>query len=948
MGNFIIENGKLTKYTGSDSEVWIPDSVTEIGYNAFNNRSTLTEIHIPNSVKIIGKSAFRECRSLKTVHIPNSVVCIDRRAFYDCTALTEIHIPDGVEEIGKYAFFGCHSLKTVRIPDGVEKIGEDTFYECHSLKTVYIPDSVTQIGSYAFAYCRSLTEIRLPNKLKTISNDMLYSCPRLKSVRIPDGVVSIGWGAFSHCTALTEIHIPNSVEKIGYSAFYGCLTLKVIRIPDSIVHIYSGAFADCKALTDIIFENPAFKLDGKAFGDSIPENFNLGGCQKNLTDGALRDILTRSSAWNNLSIEQKTEIFLTRQGKPLLQAYQNVINKEEAELLGNEILTQLKGKPSVKVCNTAATFMTMFLKKISAQLLQNLYNQLKKLKTAAKAVKTIEEDTALMALLGGEIKVDANLHPAMQMLTNIMAEQKRAINVIKDDLKKLYAITFDALPEFRYKDGEKGDPAVLAWLLTAHEKLQEHQWGQPDVVAAYEKPGICEDAAKMVAELDQDDFKKALMTLADTYLGAKGRSKKMFLAYPICRYADEEMMLELTKRAPKWRSVVSGNEAPPLLSFRNANAYSETRAAMMFADKYHVLDDYAKIRGTTADVIRDRFLSDVGIDKDGRKSYDLGNQTVVAELQKDLSFLVRLPDGKTAKSIPKKGADPEKYDTANADFSEMKKSVKKIVKNRSNVLFEDFLSGRERPADEWMQAYLNNPLLKMVASLLVWQQGKSTFTLTDNGAIKADGSGYNIADNEAITVAHPMEMDADDVTAWQKYFTAHTLKQPFEQIWEPVIPADQIKPDRYVGCAIPYYRFTGQEKRGIHVDAPAYRDYNGYYNDIEFKFDVWDAEVKYIDKNIPNYEMYECFEIKSFSYKTYNRHINHLVAYFDRATVWDRIRRDDVDVINILPRFTLAQICEFIKVANESGSVNVTALLLEYKNKNFADFDPMAEFSLDW
>ena len=61
----------------------------------------------------------------------------------------------------------------------------------------------------------------------------------------------------------------------------------------------------------------------------------------------------------------------------------------------------------------------------------------------------------------------------------------------------------------------------------------------------------------------------------------------------------------------------------------------------------------------------------------------------------------------------------------------------------------------------------------------------------------------------------------------------------------------------------------------------------------------------------------------------------------------DRIARDDTSVESILPSFTLAQITEFIRVATESGSTNVTALLLNYKNQNFADYDPMEAFSLD-
>ena len=60
------------------------------------------------------------------------------------------------------------------------------------------------------------------------------------------------------------------------------------------------------------------------------------------------------------------------------------------------------------------------------------------------------------------------------------------------------------------------------------------------------------------------------------------------------------------------------------------------------------------------------------------------------------------------------------------------------------------------------------------------------------------------------------------------------------------------------------------------------------------------------------------------------------------------VKKDDVSISVILPSFTVAQITEFITVAQEAKAVNVLALLMEYKNKNFADIDPMAEFTLDW
>lgn len=90
------------------------------------------------------------------------------------------------------------------------------------------------------------------------------------------------------------------------------------------------------------------------------------------------------------------------------------------------------------------------------------------------------------------------------------------------------------------------------------------------------------------------------------------------------------------------------------------------------------------------------------------------------------------------------------------------------------------------------------------------------------------------------------------------------------------------------------------------------------------------------------------FEIEKITPRSFTRKTNHIIAYLDRVTIYDRIRKDDTSIVDILSQFTLAQITDFIKVATESNSTNVIAMLLDYKNKNFADFDPMEEFSLDF
>ena len=68
---------------------------------------------IPNSVTNIGANAFHYCIHLTSVMIPNSVTSIGSFAISFCSGLTNVIIPNGVTSMGLYAFTGCDRLNKV-------------------------------------------------------------------------------------------------------------------------------------------------------------------------------------------------------------------------------------------------------------------------------------------------------------------------------------------------------------------------------------------------------------------------------------------------------------------------------------------------------------------------------------------------------------------------------------------------------------------------------------------------------------------------------------------------------------------------------------------------------------------------------------------------------------------------------------------------------------------
>ena len=60
INDFVIENGVLKKYNGSEQIVNIPDGVIAIGDSAFEGCLSLESVVIPDSVISIGDKAFGE------------------------------------------------------------------------------------------------------------------------------------------------------------------------------------------------------------------------------------------------------------------------------------------------------------------------------------------------------------------------------------------------------------------------------------------------------------------------------------------------------------------------------------------------------------------------------------------------------------------------------------------------------------------------------------------------------------------------------------------------------------------------------------------------------------------------------------------------------------------------------------------------------------------------
>ena len=251
---------EIKSYSGSAENIVIPaqidgKSVTRIGNNAFE-KSSAKEIVIPDSVTEIGSQAFSGCGKLTGVSIPNSVTMIRDRAFFDCNSLASITIPDSVTDIELQAFCNCTSLKSVTIPASVTYIGDEAFgyysdidgseiKKVDGFKINYVKNTYGHY--YATKNGFSDEDCLLTNELDDGTLEISNYAGNSATYEIPgeiDGkkVVRIGDSAFIDCTELTSVTIPDSVTDIRWRAFYNCVSLKSVTIPKSVIDIDNYAF----------------------------------------------------------------------------------------------------------------------------------------------------------------------------------------------------------------------------------------------------------------------------------------------------------------------------------------------------------------------------------------------------------------------------------------------------------------------------------------------------------------------------------------------------------------------------------------------------------------------------------------------------------------------------------------------------------------------------------
>ena len=305
-------DGVLVSYTGTATDVRIPDGVTKIATSAFNDAS-LTSVWIPASVRAIddyvfsgqpltqvtfqdddahpsqletiGDRAFANT-ALEHITLPRSFTMAGLETFSDMAKLRSVHVGPNVVAQGLFAAFartpllesievdaanpnyqsldgvlytkGLSHLATYpeaknagghySVAEGTSTIDEGAFASAR-IASVTLPSTLRRVEKAAFVSSQ-VTSLTLPDGFESMDNMAFWYMPKLERVDL-GGTTAVSDSAFRYDKALTEVNFRPDLGRLAAVEDYAFEDAPIASaaLPDSVTSVGKFAFSGNSSLT---------------------------------------------------------------------------------------------------------------------------------------------------------------------------------------------------------------------------------------------------------------------------------------------------------------------------------------------------------------------------------------------------------------------------------------------------------------------------------------------------------------------------------------------------------------------------------------------------------------------------------------------------------------------------------------------------------------------------
>lgn len=318
----------------ADNAFSIPDGVSGVRPNAFQQSKNLETVNLPQSLTQLpsakGYSGFTSAKKLKAINVAAGnptfsshdgvVFTADKKELVVYPNAKEgkpYTIPSiGVEKIRDGAFGRVEGIEEVVMAEPLKEIGKEAFGSCIHLKKVTVPKSVNKIadGAFSGSYLLEAINVEAGNATYSSSDGVVYNTAGTELIAFPAGKTGeyttlpttkvIKNSAFKSAAKLTKLTLNAALEEIENDAFQytGALKelvfqptsrfkkmgtwvfvnsgLEKLELPASMETLGAAAFNGCKSLKTVTVEGNSklTAIGGSAFsGCTSLESFRFMG-----------------------------------------------------------------------------------------------------------------------------------------------------------------------------------------------------------------------------------------------------------------------------------------------------------------------------------------------------------------------------------------------------------------------------------------------------------------------------------------------------------------------------------------------------------------------------------------------------------------------------------------------------------------------------------------------
>ena len=289
-----ITNCLFSGCTGLTS-IQFPESLNTIEAGAFYNCSALSSVEIPNSLSIISDEAFYGT-NLKSIIIPESVTQIYFNAFAGIPTLEEVifnankceYVKANFESDSNFVGALGDSVKTLVIGENVESMSKEFLMPLKNLETLELNSTgfiknFNDLSVNKPLFSSTLSSVKLGSKLTEIPDYTFAGCKNITSISFPESLTTIGRSAFNGCSGLTSLTIDKNISSIGYNAFAGCRGIENLYYNAPTIN--SSVFSSCN-IRNIVIGEDVSTIDSGTFtnaGKVESVEFNAIDCSNTST-----------------------------------------------------------------------------------------------------------------------------------------------------------------------------------------------------------------------------------------------------------------------------------------------------------------------------------------------------------------------------------------------------------------------------------------------------------------------------------------------------------------------------------------------------------------------------------------------------------------------------------------------------------------------------------------